>query len=268
MTIAWRMISDRRRSILYWTIGAIVLVAVIAVAYPSIRDAGDEFQTYVDSLPEGLQQAFGLAGASLASPEGYLTSQLYSNTFPIVLLILGLGMAGWAVAGSESDGTLEVTLANPVSRTRVGLERFIGLALIVGFVAVVSNAALALMMPVFDLDEGLPWWAIWSAALQCYCFVLALCSVTFAVGAATGAKSVATAAAAGWAVLGYLIQALSSTAEFMETLQWLSPWYWFLRDNPMTTAPNLLNTALPLALAAALVALGLWAFERRDLKLA
>ena len=268
MTIAWRMISDRRRSILYWTIGAIVLVALIALAYPSIRDTGDEFQSYVDSLPEGLQQAFGLAGASLASPEGYLASQLYSNTYPVVLLILGLGMAGWSVAGSESDGTLEVALANPVSRTSLGLERFCGLALIVGFVGAVSNAVLALLMPLFDLDEGLPWWAIWSAALQCFCFVLVLCAVAFAVGAATGSKSLAIAASAGWAVAGYLIQALSSTADFFQTLQWLSPWYWFLRDNPMTTAPNLLNTALPLALAAVLVGLGVAAFERRDLKLA
>ncbi len=265
-SIARRMAADRRRSLAWWTAGVSLLVAIMAAVYPSIRDTGDELDAYVESLPQGLRDAFGLAGSSIASPEGYLTSQLYSNMYPIVLLIMGLGMAGWAVAGSESDGTLEVALANPVSRARVAVERFFGAAVLVAFVATVSTAVLGLVSPLFGLDEGVPWWGVWSAGLQAFAFVLVHIALAFAVGAATGSKGLATAVGAGAAVVGFLLQALGPIAEVMETLRVFSPWYWFLRDNPVITEPNLLNTGLPFALSVVFLALGVVAFDRRDLK--
>ncbi|MDV7399338.1 hypothetical protein RZS08_48450, partial [Arthrospira platensis SPKY1] len=97
----------------------------MVAVYPSIRDTGAELEAYIESLPEGLMDAFGLGGASLTSPEGYLTSQLYSNLYPIILLIMGIGAATWTIAGAERDGTLEATLAAPVGRVSVAVERFL-----------------------------------------------------------------------------------------------------------------------------------------------
>ena len=107
-SIAWRMMSERTRATIYWLIGVSLLMVVMAAFYPSIRDSGQALDEYMNSLPEGMRKAFGLSGESLSSPEGYLVSQLYSNMYPVVLLILGFGMAGWSVAGSEADGTLEL----------------------------------------------------------------------------------------------------------------------------------------------------------------
>lgn len=264
--ITRRMIGDRRRSLLWWTFGITVLVVIMAATYPSIRETGDALDEYVASLPEGLRQAFGLEGASIASPEGYLTSQLYSNLYPIVILVLALGLAAWSVAGSENDGSLELVLANPASRTRVALARYVGAALMVASVTVVSTAVLVLLAPAFGLDEGVPWWGYWSAGLQTFAFVMVCASVTFAVGAATGSKGLAIALGSAVAVVGFLLNALGAITETLETLRWASPWYWMLKDNPIVTEPNLLNTALPLALGVAFVAAGVPVFARRDLR--
>lgn len=264
--IARRMIGDRRKSVLWWTFGITLLVVIMAATYPSIRETGDALDDYVASLPEGLRQAFGLEGASIASPEGYLTSQLYSNLYPIVILVLALGLMAWAVAGSEHDGSLELVLANPASRTRVALARYAGGTAIVAFVTVVSTAALVLLAPVFGLDEGVPWWGYWSAGLQSFAFVMICASLTFAVGAASGSKGLAIAVGSGVAVVGFLLNALGSITETLETLRWASPWYWMLKDNPVVTEPSLLNTALPLALGLLVVAIGVPVFARRDLR--
>ncbi len=264
--ITRRMIADRRRSIIWWTVGASALTAIMAAAFVSVRDTGDVFDDYIESLPEGLQEAFGLAGTSIASPEGYLVSQLYSNMYPIVLLILGLGLAAWAVAGAESEGTLELVMANPVSRVRIAVERIVGMALILAFVTAVSTAVLVVTAPPFGLDEGLPWWGLWGAGLQTFAFVMVIACLGFAVGAGTGSKGGAIAAGAGLATAGFLVQALAPIAEPVEKLRAYSPWYWLLQDNPVTTAPNLVNTALPLAVATALVAVGVVLFDRRDVR--
>jgi ABC-2 type transport system permease protein len=261
-----QMLRERRRSTVFWAVGAAAFMALMVAAWPSVRDTGDTFDAYVESLPEGLREAFGLAGVSISSPEGYLVSQLYSNLYPIVLLVLGFGLAAWAVAGSEQDGTLEVVLAQPVRRGRVATERFIGASVVVAIVTALSTAVLAALAPPVALDDGLPWWGLWAAGLVTYAFVLVHISLTFAVGAATGAKGPAIAAGAGVAVTGFMVQALASVAEPIEQLRAASPWHWLLRDNPVTTGPDWLSFGLPLALSVGLVAVGVVAFARRDLR--
>lgn len=259
-----QMLRERTRSLLFWTIGSVVFVLAMVGAWPSVRDTGDTFDEYVASLPDSLQQAFGLAGTSIGSPEGYLVSQMYSNLWPIILLVLGFGLAAWSIAGSEADGTLEMLLANPVRRGRAASERFTGTALAIGAVTAVSTAVLALIAPFVDLDQGLPTWGFWSAGLTMFAFVLVHVALTFAVGAATGNKGLAIAVGAGVAVVGFMLQALAGIAEPLEQARDFSPWYWFLRDNPLTSEPGVVSLLLPLGLTVLLVAAGTLAFNRRD----
>jgi ABC-2 type transport system permease protein len=151
---------------------------------------------------------------------------------------------------------------------RIAVERLVGMVAIVAWVTLVSTLALALISPAIGLDEGLPWWALWSAGLQSYLFALVLSALSFAVGAVTGSRGLAIAVGSAVAVLGFLLQALSSIAEILETARWASPWYWLLRDNPVVTGPNALNTVLPVALSVAFAVLGVAVFQRRDLHLA
>lgn len=259
------MIAERRRSLLGWTTGTVVLVLLMAAVYPSIRDTGDELDAYLESFPEGFMEAFGLAGASISSPEGYLTSQLYSNVYPIVLLIMGIGAAAWTIAGAERDGTLEATLAAPVRRRSVALERFLGVAVLTLIVTIISTLALAAISPALSLTTDLPWWGIWAAGLTMWAMVMLYTGVAFAVGAATGRSGWAIAAASVAAVIGFLGQVLAALADPLEWMRVVSPWYWFLEPNPLVNAPTWLSLAMPLGLTAVLVAIGVWAFDRRDL---
>lgn len=262
------MIAERRRGLIGWTIGTVVMVVLIAAVYPSIRDTGAELEGYLDSLPDGLLDAFGLGGASLTSPEGYLISQLYSNLYPIILLIMGIGLATWTIAGAERDGTLEATLAAPVGRVRVAVERFIAVGVLTLIVTVLSTAALAAISPPLGLSDGLAWWGVWAAGLAMWVLVLLYSAVAFAVGATTGRSGWAIAAASVAGVIGFLSQVLAALAPPLEWLRYTSPWYWFLEPNPLVAAPGWLSLGVPLVLTAVLVAIGAWVFNRRDLSIA
>ncbi len=265
LRIAGQMLRERRRSLLWWSIGVGILMVLMGAVYPSVRDSGDVFEEYMAQLPEAFAEAFGLAGASIASPEGYLVSQLYSNMYVIILLVLGLGWAAWAIAGSEADGTLEMVLANPVRRVAVALGRVLGISVALFVVNAVGHVVLAAYAPVVGLDEGLPWWAFGAAAAASFAFVAVHVSLTFAAGAATGSKGLAIGLGAGLALVGFLVNALAGVAEAFETARDFSPWYWLLKANPLTTAPGALNFWLPMALSVLLVAGGTWVFHRRDL---
>jgi ABC-2 type transport system permease protein len=258
-------VRDRKRGLLGWVIGAVAFVLVMVLFYPSIRDSGADFDAYLDSLPESVRETFGSTGASITSPEGYLMSQLYSNVYPLLILILGISMATWAIAGAEGDGTIEVTLASPLRRRSLAWGRWLATAIASLLVIMISTGVLAAVSPALGLTDGLPWWGVWSAAASMWALVLVYTSLGFTIGAVTGRRSWAIAGAAAVAIVGFLGQLLASLAPALEYLRPLSPWYWFLGSSPLTTPPGAVSFALPLALAIVIAAAGIVMFDRRDI---
>lgn len=258
-------LRDRRRSLVAWTLGIIALVIVMGLFYPSIRDAGADFDAYLESLPESMRDTLGASAGSITSPEGYLVSQLYSNMYPLLLLIFGISMAAWAIAGCEGDGTLEVTLAAPIRRSSLAWGRWLATAAATLAVTLLSTACLVAISPALGLSQGVPWWGPWSAAATMWALVLLYVSLAFAAGAVTGQRSWALAIASVLAAIGFLGQLFASLAAPLEYFQPTSPWYWFLGTSPLSEPPNLVSLGLPLALAVAFAAVGIWRFNRRDL---
>jgi ABC-2 type transport system permease protein len=122
------------------------LVGLVVSIYPSISRADIDYEAYVEALPEQFQTAFGASGG-LGTIEGFLVTELYGFVW---LLILGgyfAYVAAGLIAGDARDGSLELLLVNPVSRSRVAVEKFLGLlpgvvfVNAVGLLAVVGFAA-------------------------------------------------------------------------------------------------------------------------------
>lgn len=260
-----QMLAERWRSLVAWTLGTVALVVVMVLFFPSIEDSGADFDAYMQSLPESLRDTLGVAGASLSSPVGYLMSQLYSNMYPLLILVMALAAAVWTIAGAESDGTLEMTLAAPLTRWSLAAGRFAGVAITTLAVTAVSTGALAILSPVVDLQAGIPSWGLWSAGLTMWAMVMLYAGLAFGVGAAFGHKALALGIASAVAVTGFLGQVFASLADALEFLRTVSPWYWFLGSDPLTTAPSLRSLLLPLVVCLAFAIAGTWLFTRRDL---
>lgn len=136
----------RRRGAILTSLVTSALIGLVVSIYPSISRADIDYEAYVESLPEQFQTAFGTSGG-LGTIEGFLVTELYGFVW---LLILGgyfaYGAAG-LIAGDAREGSLELLLVNPVSRSRVAVEKFLGLlpsvvfVNAVGFLAVVGFAA-------------------------------------------------------------------------------------------------------------------------------
>ena len=178
----------RRRSVStgWWAIGVAAYAALLALAYPTVRGNSALDKTFA-GLPAGVQAALGLApGSSLTAPIGYLNSQYFANILPAVYLIFAICLAAWSVAGDESTGTLELLLANPVSRIRVAFERAVGLSLLLGALTAASIIAMVVLAPPFRLTHGLGLWNIAAATVAGALSALTFASLAFLVAAQPG----------------------------------------------------------------------------------
>ncbi len=248
-----------------WSLGLVGVVALVALSYPAVRGNAELDRTFAQLSPS-VRALLGLAdGTGLTSPTGYLDSQLFANLLPVMLLVFGIGAGAWAIAGDEDAGTLELLLANPVSRTRVALARSAAIALMVGVLAAVTLAALLFAR----IPAGLAQVSaarLTAAVVATAALALAYAAIAFALGAAGAGRSVAIAGAAGAAVLGFALEGLGQAVTPLRPVRACMPWHWLLAADPLTHGLTWQSLGWPLALALSLAVIGTAVFAHRDLR--
>lgn len=266
MIVAGRLMRDRRRALLWWALGVVALVVFTVALYPSVREEAS-FDELVDDLPEAVKAMIGYdAGVPLTSAPGYLHGRLFATLVPLVLVIFGIGAGAQAIGGSEQAGTLEPLLANPITRTRVLLERYAATVVqLVLLTVIVLIAVVALAAPLDALDDvSRP--GLIAACAGAFGLALLHGTLAFAIGAATGRRTTAVAVATSVAVAGYLVQSLIGLTDVLDPLSFLTPWHWYLEHNMLADGPAWVAVVAPIVLSAVLAAVGWATFLRRDLR--
>ncbi|MBI3648249.1 MAG: ABC transporter permease subunit [Actinobacteria bacterium] len=260
-TIATKTLRDQRRGLIGWAGGMVGLVLMYAVFYPSIRENAGQLQKYVQSMPDAMKRMFG-EGLDFGTPVGYLKTELFSVMAPLLLLILSIGAGGRAIAGEEERRTLDLLLANPVTRRRVVLEKF---AAMVGAAATVGTAlwvGVALFGPVFGLRVDLSNLA--AASFSAVLLGLTYGAFALLLGCWRGRRGTAIGVASALAVGLYLVDILSPSISGARWLEKLSPFHYYLGPDPLRNGFSAGDSAVLVVLAALFVGGAVIAFDRRD----
>ncbi|MFI5040284.1 MAG: ABC transporter permease, partial [Acidimicrobiales bacterium] len=119
-----------------WTASLVCLVGIYVAVYPSVK-GNSSFAQMIDQMPKAYRALFSAtSGVDFTSAAGYLNTELLTFMGPLLVLVYAIGAGASAVAGEEERHTLDLLLANPVSRTRVLSEKFAalvaGVALLMG----------------------------------------------------------------------------------------------------------------------------------------
>lgn len=130
----------QRRSLAIWSTTVVLLVALYASLWPSIRDQPSVTEL-MDRMPEALRSL--LAAADMSTPVGYVQTELLGLTGPLLVILFAVVMGASGIAGEEDRRRLDLLLANPVSRTRVLVEKMAAMA--VSTVVLVAAMGLALV---------------------------------------------------------------------------------------------------------------------------
>lgn len=250
---------DARRSLLGWTLAIAAVAVMYASFWPTVNTP--QMQQAMASYPQEVLEAFNYN--DLATAAGYVGSSVYGLLIPLLVAVFAIAYGTRTVAGDEEAGTLDLLLAHPVSRTRTALHRFGALLtalMIIG--AVLWLAMLAITGPA-RLD-GISAGEFAAATLQLGLLGACLGAVAFAVGAATGRKALAIGVTAGVTVLAYLANGVFPQLEGLEWTRDVSPWHWSVGGEPLKNGLQIGDSLLLLGTTAVLVALGTWAFNRRD----
>jgi ABC-2 type transport system permease protein len=257
-----KTLADQRRALVGWAVGMAALVLLYTSFYPSIKANAAKLNQYMQTLPEALRNMIGRAG-DFSSPTGYLQSEIFSIMGPLLLMILAIGAGARAIAGEEETGTLDLLLANPIARRRVVLEKFWAMVAGTAGVAVVMWAAIAAFGPPFGVHVSLSTLA--ETVLSAVLLAIGFGACALAMGCWRGKRGLAIAVVTSAAVFTYLLNVLAPSLHAVRSLQKLSPFYYYIENDPLRNGLDPLHALVLVLIAAAGLGLALLAFERRDL---
>ena len=257
----FKSIGDLRRPIVWWSLGLFLYAFVIALIYPSFQDLPELNEILGDE--DSIIRAFTGNVEDFASPEGFLTAEMLSFTFPLLFIVFNLWLGTSWLAGEERRGSLEVLLSHPVRRTTMLLQKFAAIVTGTAALAFVVFVGTLAGIVIVDMDISL------LNVIQAY-FGLAILGVTFGalalfVGAWTGKPSTTVGVGGAVGIVGYVANTFGPIVNGLEWAQYLSPIYYFIGGDPMSNGLNLAHAGVLVGACVVLVAVASYLFERRDL---
>ncbi len=258
-----KCLRDELRPLLLWAVGVAFYVALLISIYPSIRKSAGAINEYVKNMPEAVRVAF-MGSSDFTTPVGYINVELLSWLAPIVLIAFAVTVSARSLAGEEERGTLSLVLTHTVGRRRLALQKYAAMLAVV----IALGAAFWLSLTVATAIAGTPVGAgdLGKAFLGLTLLGLAVGSVAFAVGGATGRRQIGGIAGAGVAVAMYLLNTLAVMNETIRPFRYLSLFHYSGGASPLGKDLDVAGLAVLVATSVVMLVVTLVLFERRDVR--
>ncbi|CAN5622968.1 exporter of polyketide antibiotics [soil metagenome] len=262
-----KSLRDARRQVL--GVGGLLGLLIAVTAW----QVGTQFDSAAERLELATQMSLlpamfhGLIGEpiNIETLPGFISWRLMGFV-PVVVGLWSITALSATLAGEASRGTLEMVLSMPVSRARVALEKFaahvvaLALALLIAALAtwLASIAFAALPGDEMSLPTALGGFS------PTFAVALLAGGIAFALGPLLG-RALATGAASLYLLGAYVVHGYADFVPGFDVLRLGSVFYWTAQQRPMAGLSDWPSVAFVLAMAAPVVAAGVWLFVRRDL---
>lgn len=216
-------------------------------------------------LPEGMDVLFAFfGGGDMSTPEGFFQIETFGMMGPIMVMLVTISVGANAVAGEEAKRTMGLLLANPITRSRIIVEKTWTMVLYASIVGAVSFAGTVLGSALADL--GMSTWNIAATCILLTLLGIVGGALALAIGSGTGRKVAAVWGATGVMVGMHVLNSIGSISDKMAGISKLSPFYYYLGGDPLNNGLDWAHVVVLVAAAVVLVGVSLPLFQRRDVR--
>jgi ABC-2 type transport system permease protein len=262
LTLFFRKLYKNGLMILGWGLGLALLGYWMFDIYETMFVTNIDLQQMMAAFPEEMMAFFGGTDINIFDPEGFLHIEFFSY-IPIILGIVAVSGATNLIVKKEEEGSLELILAQPVSRTTVFWGKLLALLVSILLILVITWGGFALGLvstDSFDLDQAQlvrPFISLFAVLLLFLSLALLLSMILPTSGAASMAANLVL-------IASFFITSLAQIEDRLEGLNRFSPLNYYQGGRALSGLNIgylllLLGVSLVFLLAAWLL------FEKRDL---
>jgi ABC-2 type transport system permease protein len=258
-------IKDRLLSLIIYCLSAIGFLWMYVALFPSFSDQAEDFQDLFEVFPEGMMDAFGFEGEMyFENINNFLATEMFSFIWPILVIAIGVGIAGSAIAGEIEKNTIETLLAQPISRTKLFFSKYLaGLANIIIF-TLISIYSIVPLAEIYNLEYATDNYFLFVSIS--FLFALSIYSISFLISSLTSKKSLVSFISVGIIVLMYVLNIVANLKESVESIKYSSFFYYYNPTNLLGNGEILDYTYLAFGGTILLSTIAAWyIFNRRDI---
>lgn len=255
LSLVEKCLRDQKWQIVGFGLALLSMAALVVWLWPAYRETVKQIE-----LPPAVQAFLG-SDLNYASGPGFVSGEFFS-WIPALLIVYAVIQGTGAIAGEESAGTIDLLLAQPVTRPAVVVQKCV--AVCIGSILIVAGGFLgfAVSVPFVAID-----FTLWDAALasaNLLPITLFFFALSLWLGAVGPNRVWASGGAIAVATTGYFANTLATGIDALSWLRYGSPFYYFGAGLPLVRGIEWGHVAALLGTAVAFVLLAARSFERRD----
>jgi ABC-2 type transport system permease protein len=228
LTVMTRSIINARTPLAMGCFYGLLIALLLAALYPAISKAN--LGPYLSS-----SLISGIIGARITNFSGFtvfLGLELYSSFYGMLFGGILAWIGGAALPVTIENGTIDLALSRPISRTRYYLESWLGAlicGLIIGLLIVFGVWLDTLILKSTDIN----WQWLWITQLVQWAFFFFAAGLGMLLGSFINASRAAGGAAVGIIALGYLLNTFGGISDQFNWLLKINPFYYAPAIDPL-----------------------------------
>lgn len=261
-----RMLKDKYKFILILTASVAGFQEMYIALFPEIQKQAEQLNKLLEAYPESFMKAFGIDSATsmFNTIENYLSTEMFTFFWPILMIVAAASFAGYAIAGDIDKGTIEMALAQPISRLKLFFSRYLGGAIGLVFFSVVSSFSPIIFAEIHGINYDPKKFAVLSVG--CVLFSLAVFAFAMMVSAFVSDKGKVGMITGGTVALMYVLNIVSGLNEKFENLKYFSFFNYFRGETFLGKGEFVdWSVLFFLSVIAVFTALAAFRFNKRDI---
>ncbi|MFB6204378.1 MAG: ABC transporter permease [Candidatus Nanohaloarchaea archaeon] len=257
-----RFEMERQRTAALTISIGLAVYAMLFLAIGPEMVAEIDMSQYVQALPEGFTRAFGLE--AMTGFAGLMAAELYQFGWVILLGLYSAYAAGRLVSREVERGRMDLLLSNPVSRTRLLIEKY--LSLFQTFLMVNLVVGVTVYFGSMIVDESLAFSNVAMVHLLSIPYFLATASIGLLFSTLFSREDLSRRSAIGVVFGLFMVETLVAGTDYA-FLGKLSPtWYYDPTEILVHGSYDLAGAGILLGVAMVLVAASVLYFREKDLE--
>ena len=261
LTITFVALANDRVVLAAGVFYAAFVAVIVGILYPSLQQIN--FTAYVTS-----NAVAGLLGAKLTNANSFqvlMALEMYSSLYALIWGGIVAYIAGASLPATFENGTLDLALARPISRTRYYLEMWLSAAL-GGLILSIGTAGAVALSSLFVQNANIDWGWLIVAQLIELAFMFMASGIGALFGSFMNASRAAGGAGIGILALFYLMNTLGGLSNSLSWMQKIEPLYYTQSIQALAThSITGWYPVVPVVVGLVCGIVGLVIFNRRDL---
>lgn len=188
--------------------------------YENFFQQNIDLMQLLNAFPDGVIAFFG-GDIDIFAPEGFLHLEFFSY-IPIILGIMVISSAANMITRKEEEGTLDIIIAQPISRSEVLWSEFLALSFRLTLILVRTWAGFALGLAQtssFDLTQG----QLFQPFVSLYAVLLVFMSLSLLLSMVLTSSNAASVVTGFLLIASYFIYSLAGINENLKVANRFSP---------------------------------------------